>query len=140
MTSMNIEVLPSEQSGHEDPTAADSNVEPESLPHRHDPKKIVSDIDKSTKVPTTRYILFISFQLFFASIFFREKLLPSISHSVKGAIMFAIFTSIAMVIGILTVYYTSPKPTGMFFLYYIVDNEETEKSNKIVLCQLLEVF
>jgi hypothetical protein len=28
----------------------------------------------------------------------------------------------------------------MFFLYYIVDNEETEKSNKIVLCQLLEVF
>ncbi len=54
--------------------------------------------------------------------------------------MFSIFTSIVMVIGILTVYYTSPKPPGIFFVYYIVDNEGTEKSNKIVSFQLLEVF
>ncbi len=137
---MNIEVLPSEKSGHEDRTAADSNEEPKSLPDRHDPKKIVDDIDNSTKVPTTRYSSFISFRLCFVSIFFREKLLPSISHSVKGAIMFAVFTSIVMVIGILTVYYTSPKPPGMFLIYNIVDNEGTEKSNTIVLFQPLEGF
>jgi hypothetical protein len=137
---MNTEVLPPEQSDHEDRTAADSNEEPKSLPDRHDPKKIVDDIDHSTKIPTTRYNSFISFRLCFVSIFFREKLLPSISHSVKGAIMFAVFTSIAMVIGILTIYYTSPKPPGMFFLYYIVDNERAEKSNTIVLFQPLEGF
>ncbi len=53
--------------------------------------------------------------------------------------MFVVFTIIAMVIGILIVYYKSPKPPGMF-LCYIFDNEGTEKSSKIVLFQLLEVF
>jgi hypothetical protein len=53
--------------------------------------------------------------------------------------MFVVFTSIAMVIGILIVYYKSPKPPGMF-LRYIFDKEGTEKSNKIVLFQLFEVF
>jgi hypothetical protein len=80
-----------------------------------------------------------NFNHYFTSVFVRVIRLPSISNSVKSAFMFVAFTIIAMVIGILIVYYKSPQPPGMF-LCYIFDNEGTEKPNKIVLFQLLEVF
>lgn len=137
---MDIEVLPPELSSQQGLAVVDSNNGSNSIPAQHNPNTIVNDIDHSTKIPKTRNISFISFQLCLRFVFFKMISLTSISHTINRAIIFAVFTSIAMVIGILTVYYTSPKPTGMFFLYYIVDNEETEKSNKIVLCQLLEVF
>ena len=35
-------------------------------------------------------------------------------------VAFCMFTSIAMLIGILVVDFTSPKQTGMFFLFYIL--------------------
>jgi len=85
------------------------------------------------KIPTTRHVSLSSFQSCFTPVFVRVLYLPSISHSIKGAFIFTLFTSIVMVIGILTVYYTSSKPPGMFFLCYIFDNGGIEKSNKIIL-------
>jgi hypothetical protein len=116
MTSLDIEVLSPEHSSQQGLAVVDSNNESNSMPAQHNPNTIVDDIDNSAKIPKTTYISFISFQLCLRSVFLRVISLASISHSIKGAIMFAVFTSIAMVIGILTVYYTSPKPPGMFFL------------------------
>jgi hypothetical protein len=45
-----------------------------------------------------------------------------------------------MVIGILTVYYTSPKPPGMFFLWYIFHNAGTDKPNKTVFFNYSKFF
>jgi len=132
MTSLDIEVLSPELSSQQGLAVVDSNNESNSIPAQHNPNTIVDDIDNSTKIPKTRHILFTSFQLCLRSVFFRMISLASMSHSINRAIMFAVFTSIAMVIGILTVYYTSPKPPGMFFLYYIFHNAGTDNPNKIV--------
>ncbi len=59
MTSMDIEILSREQSGHEDPTSADSNKKSNLIPDQLDPNRIIDDIDNSKKVPTTRYVSFI---------------------------------------------------------------------------------
>jgi hypothetical protein len=56
---MDIEILSREQSGHEDPTSADSNKKSNLIPDQLDPNRIIDDIDNSKKVPTTRYVSFI---------------------------------------------------------------------------------
>ncbi|UJR23468.1 hypothetical protein I4U23_026469 [Adineta vaga] len=43
--------------------------------------------------------------------------LPSVSTFTKGICMFAIYTTIVMIIGILIVCYTSPKPPGILIFY-----------------------
>ncbi len=59
MTSMDIEILSLEQSGHEEPTSADSNKKSNSIPDQLDPDTIIEDIDNLKAVPTTRYVSFI---------------------------------------------------------------------------------
>jgi len=129
---MDIEVLPPELSSQQGLAVVDSNNKSNSIPDQHDPKTIVNDIVNSTKIPKTRHISFTSFKLCLRSVYFRMISLASMSHSINRAFMFAVLTSIAMVIGILTVYYTSPKPPGMFFLYYIFHNAGTDRPNMIV--------
>jgi hypothetical protein len=137
---MDIEVLPPELSSQQGLAVVDSNNGSNSIPAQHNPNTIVNDIDHSTKIPKTRNISFISFQLCLRFVFFKMISLTSISHTINRAIIFAVFTSIAMVIGILTVYYTSPKPPGMFFLCYIFHNAGTYKPNKIVFSSTIRSF
>ncbi len=59
MTSMDIEILSLEQSGHEDPTSANSNKKSNSIPDQLDPDTIIEDIDNSKEVPTAKYVSFI---------------------------------------------------------------------------------
>ncbi len=59
MTSMDIEILSREQSGHEDPTSADLNKKSNSIPDQLDPDMIIEDIDNSKEVRTTKYVSFI---------------------------------------------------------------------------------
>jgi hypothetical protein len=56
---MDIEILSLEQSGHEEPTSADSNKKSNSIPDQLDPDTIIEDIDNLKAVPTTRYVSFI---------------------------------------------------------------------------------
>ena len=69
-----------------------------------------------------------------------EQTVSDLSPSIKGTIMFAMFTSIAMVIGILTIYFTSTKPPSMLSLCYVFYIEGNEKNNKIDLFKLIWVF
>jgi hypothetical protein len=56
---MDIEILSLEQSGHEDPTSANSNKKSNSIPDQLDPDTIIEDIDNSKEVPTAKYVSFI---------------------------------------------------------------------------------
>jgi len=53
---MDIEILSREQSGHEDPTSADSNKKSNSIPDQLVPDTIIEHIDNSEEVPTARYV------------------------------------------------------------------------------------
>jgi len=53
---MDIEILSREQSGHEEPTSADSNKKSNSIPDQLDPDTIIEDIGNSEEVPTARYV------------------------------------------------------------------------------------
>jgi len=119
MASTNIEVLPSECAGHEQHSDADSKKKSNLISDQHDPGTIANGIKNSMRVPPTSNVSSRSFQSCFTYVNVRRKLRSCISDSNWRVIFSAVFTSIAMVIGILIVYYTSPKPPGMFFLGYL---------------------
>jgi hypothetical protein len=119
MASTNIEVLPSECAGHEQHSDVDSKKKSNPISDQHDPGTIANGIKNSMRVPPTSNVSFRSFQSCFTSALVRPQLLSCISHSKGRIILLGVFTSIVMVIGILIVYYTSPKSPGMFFLVYL---------------------
>jgi hypothetical protein len=119
MTSMDSEILSLECSGPEEHSDADSKKKSNPISDQPDPDTAADDINDSMVAAPARYVSFSSFQPCFTSVVVRPKLLSCISDSNGRFILLGVFTSIAMVIGILTVYYTSPTPPGMLFLGYL---------------------
>jgi len=119
MTSMDIETLPSEYSGHDEHSNADSKKKSNRISARRDSGTIADAIKDAMRIPSARNVSFISCLSYFHFFYVRRKLHSCMSNSMGQAILSALITSILMVIGILTVYYASPKPTGMFFLGYL---------------------
>jgi len=116
MTSMDIEMSPSEYLGHKEHSNADSKKKSNRIFARRDSGTIADAIKDSMRIPSPTDVSFMSWQLCFKFVYVKQKLLSFISDPNGRFILLGVFTSIVMVIGILIVYYTSPKPPGMFFL------------------------
>ncbi|CAF1498787.1 unnamed protein product [Adineta steineri] len=106
---MDIEVLPSEPSNHEGPSVIiDSDGRSKPIMPQKNPKRTDTyDFILTQTAKTT--------------------CLPCLSRSTEVVIIFALFTSLSMINAILTVYYTSPKPPSLSFLYDIIDNEDIQR-------------
>jgi hypothetical protein len=116
---MDGEIMSLECLGHEEHTNADSKKKSNPISDQNEPGTIAKDIKDSRRAPPARYVSFNSFQPCFTSAVVRPKLFLCKSNTNRRFILLGVFTSIAMVIGILTIYYTSPKPPGILFLGYL---------------------
>jgi hypothetical protein len=116
---MDGDIITLECLDHEGHADADSKKKSNPISDENEPGTIANDMDDSRRAPPARYVSFSSFKSCFTSVVVRPRLLSCISDSKGRVILLGVFTSIVMVIGILTVNYTSPKPPGMFFLGYL---------------------
>jgi hypothetical protein len=116
---MDGEILSLECSGHEEHADVDSKKKSNPISDQNEPGTIANNINDSRRAPPAKYVSFISSESCFRSVLLRPKLLSCISDTNGRFILFGVFTSILMVIGILIVYYKSPKPPGMLFLGYL---------------------
>jgi hypothetical protein len=116
---MDGEILSLEGSGHGQHSDVDPKKKSNPISNQNEPGTIAKDIKDSRRAPPARYVSFNSFQPCFTSAVVRPKLLSCISDTNGRFILLGVFTIIVMVIGILTVYYKSPKPPGMLFFGYL---------------------
>jgi len=85
---------------------------------------VVNVIDKGTKTsmtPTPLYILFFLFQsLLYTYVFIREYSYWSRNPVATATSAFAVFTSIVMIVGVLTVCFTSSRSTSKYIFVFFI--------------------
>jgi hypothetical protein len=141
MTTKNIEIIPIEQSSSATSSHVDAKVKLNSNSNIHDLKSqsiaknrssmirkdrrtrnmsITYDVSTTRKIRIAKYTLCLLVWLWFTLIVVRSKIFHSIPFSIRLFIAFAALTSMAIVTGVLVVYFTAPKPTSMFRFRYIL--------------------
>lgn len=146
---MDIEVIPTEHSSSEPRAHVDPKVKlsSSSNPHNFKPQlanrnnwkrdrksrkiddaSITYDVSMARKIRIAKYIVCFLVLLSFTHIFIRATLFYSIPFSMRFSIIFAVFTSMVVMTGILIVSYTAPKPPSKaLLLWYFSNTEITRK-------------
>ncbi len=132
MTTQNIEVIPVEQpSSH-----VNAKMKLNSSSNAHNLKSqsmtkntssmirkgrmtdnitLTYDVSTIHKIQLAKYIVCLLFLLLFTPLFVRSRVFYSIPFSIRLLIAFAAFTSMAILISVLTMYFTTLKSTRMFY-------------------------
>jgi hypothetical protein len=111
-----IVVISEERSSNEQHRSSKPNM----IQKSSNRKAILNDNDglkKPNAILKARYYFEFLISVYFTSTIDRRKCYSCIHLSSTGVVMFALFTTIAIIVGVLTVYFTSSRPS-MFFICF----------------------
>jgi hypothetical protein len=136
MTTNHIDVILVEQLSSETPSHVDGQIKTNLSSNAHDLRihfiniknlsitskhrrarnvLIRSDVSMTRKIQIAKYTAYLLVLLRSMLIFYRSRIFHSIPFSIRLLNVFAVFISIAMIISVLTIYYTASKSTSMLY-------------------------
>jgi hypothetical protein len=136
MTTNHIHVILVEQLSSETPSHVDGQIKTNLSSNAHDLRihfiniknlsitskhrrarnvLIRSDVSMTRKIQIAKYTAYLLVLLRSMLIFYRSRIFHSIPFSIRLLNVFAVFISIAMIISVLTIYYTASKSTSMLY-------------------------
>jgi hypothetical protein len=136
MTTNHIDVILVEQLSSETPSHVDGQIKTNLSSNAHDLRihfiniknlsitskhrrarnvLIRSDVSMTRKIQIAKYTAYLLVLLRSMLIFYRSRIFHSIPFSIRLLNVFDVFISIAMIISVLTIYYTASKSTSMLY-------------------------